>query len=598
MDNRKRVVILARASSGKQIIKGDTLDDQIDQCTDHAKEQNWRIIKIFPLCESGSIVERMFFQEVLDYCKNPLNKVDYILFKNINRFTRGGEGVYLDLKKKLECNGVELRDIYGTIRPKVNTMAKFGLEYSWSVYSPSQSEETYQASRAKDFVRDSMTQMIGAEVIYTNKGYWCRNAPFGFVKRRIETSENGERVVLDEHPTEGFLIKKMYEMLDYGYLENEVVVELNNLGFKTRKFCKRDKKTKKVIGYGGENPLEVEHLRELVTRPIYAGIICEKWTKKIPIKAQFNGLVSIEVFNRVNAGKRKIIELPNGQYQIKYGKEQTNDRSIKRRLKDNPLYPFKGEVLCPVCKSSLSASASKGKAGTKYPAYHHSKEHKLWRIPREEFHKTVYDFIRKIKFNQSFAKLFEEVFLNVWKNKRVEAIEASKKAEEYVAELLTKQKGVLDTIKSVTMESVRKQLERDYDDLENQIKDARSNRVEKEKEEIDIKLAIHYAVHFMEHLEDLLIDEANPLQQRQLFGLLFEEKPTYDDLVSGTPILSCYFELITNPNLSKSELAPLAGLEPTTSTSATSCSIRIKLQGQYVYCTIGEANMRSAVNIF
>lgn len=561
MANRKRAVILARASSGKQIIEGETLDDQLLQCREYCQKQEWEIVRTFPLCESGTIAERTYFQEVLDYCKNPINKIDYLVFKNISRFTRGGDIEYLKLKESLGKANVEIRDIYGTIRPKVNTMEKFGLEYPWSVYSPSQSEETYQSNRAKDYMRDTMTQMIGAEVDYTLKGYWCRGAPYGYFSVRIDTVSDGKRFVLKEQPKEGSFIKMMYEKLDSGYSEKDVVSELNSLGFRTRKICKRDKKTKKVIGYGGENPLTIKHLQELIKKPIYAGIICEKWTLMLPVKAQFDGLVSIDVFNRVNAGKKKIVELSEGKYQIKYGKGQTDDKNIKRRLKDNPLYPFKGEILCPICKGSLLASASRGKAGKKYPAYHHSKGHESWRVPRDKFHKTVYDFIRKVRFNKSFSKLFEEVFLNVWKDKRVEAVEASKKAEEYVAELLTKQKGVLDTIKSVTMESVRKQLEIDYDDLESQIKDARSNRVEKEKEEIDIKLAIYYAIYFMEHLEYLLIDEANPLRQRQLFGLLFEEKPTYTDLVNGTPKLASVFELIANPNLSKSELVPLERIE-------------------------------------
>jgi len=32
----------------------------------------------------------------------------------------------------------------------------------------------------------------------------------------------------------------------------------------------------------------------------YAGIVCEKWTNNLPIKAQYDGLVSIEIFNRAN----------------------------------------------------------------------------------------------------------------------------------------------------------------------------------------------------------------------------------------------------------------------------------------------------------
>ncbi len=58
----------------------------------------------------------------------------------------------------------------------------------------------------------------------------------------------------------------------------------------------------------------------------------------------------------------------------------------------------------------------------------------------------------------------------------------------------------------------------------------------------------------MEHLEQLLIAEGKPEQQKLLFQLLFEQRPTFDNIVSGTPKLACVFELNNQPGLSKSDL--------------------------------------------
>jgi hypothetical protein len=47
----------------------------------------------------------------------------------------------------------------------------------------------------------------------------------------------------------------------------------------------------------------------------------------------------------------------------------------------------------------------------------------------------------------------------------------------------------------------------------------------------------------MEHLEFLLLQSENMTKQQAMFGLLFEEFPTYDEIVNGTPKLSLVFEL-------------------------------------------------------
>jgi len=117
----KRAIILVRASSPKQASDGDALEHQLYQCRHYIKKQGWQEAKVFSLIESGALEEREFFQEALNYAIDRKNSIDYLVFKNISRFTRGGSVDYLQWKAMLEKNGVEIKDIYNTIREKINT---------------------------------------------------------------------------------------------------------------------------------------------------------------------------------------------------------------------------------------------------------------------------------------------------------------------------------------------------------------------------------------------------------------------------------------------------------------------------------------------
>jgi hypothetical protein len=44
-----------------------------------------------------------------------------------------------------------------------------------------------------------------------------------------------------------------------------------------------------------------------------------------------------------------------------------------------------------------------------------------------------------------------------------------------------------------------------------------------------------YVRYYLEHLEELLLRHRNPTLQARFFGVIFNEAPTYQDIVSGTP---------------------------------------------------------------
>lgn len=537
----KNAIILVRASSAKQANEGDSLEQQLEQCRYYIKKQGWKEIKVFPLIESGAIDERKFFQEVLNHAINRQNKVDVLVFKNISRFTRAGSIEYLKWKLKLENNGVIIRDIYGTIGDKINTLDHLGFKYDWSSYSPSESNEINLAEQAKTDRRNILSQMIGAEIIYTNQGYYPRVPPYGYKTQKIET-EHGRRTILMEVPEESFYIKKIFQMKAQGFNLSEIADKINNLGFRSRIRNRRDRRTKASIGKIGGSSANANRIAEILTRTIYVGIICEKWTKYQPVKAKFQGFVDIDLFNQANKDKI-LLQVSGDKALIFYGNEAKTERTKKKIMKNNPLYPFKKVVLCPICKHELKGSASRGRGGEKYQYYHCSQNHKQWSEKASEFNKNIYSFIKQIKFNSDFNKLLEALFYEEWNIKRADVIEESHVKESYVLDLLTEQTAIMKRIKQVESDVVRRALEKEYEEIDEKLKKARKNQEIQVKKEINVKLGFQYARYFMEHLEELLIDTENVLRQQQLFGMMFNELPTYDQIIDGTAYLAEYFEL-------------------------------------------------------
>ena len=107
------------------------------------------------------------------------------------------------------------------------------------------------------------------------------------------------------------------------------------------------------------------------------------------IRTQYKGLVSVDVFNRANRGQLFIEEQKDGRILIH---KDYNPHNLKR-MKDNPLFPFKEVILCPECKKPFLGSSSTGKSGQSFPAYHCARNHKHFRVPKKKFEDNLLAFI-------------------------------------------------------------------------------------------------------------------------------------------------------------------------------------------------------------
>ena len=258
-------------------------------------------------------------QEAVDYCTKTKNDVDLFIIKSIDRFTRGGSLSYDILKTQLERSNVQLVDIYGVISAQqVNTLDHLGFEYKWSVYSPSKKSEILEAERSKDELRDIMSRMIGAEIRYTRNGYWMRQPPYGYYSEKVDTNQ-GKRTILLPREEEAVFIRKMFELRAEGLLtDQEIVEKLNDMGYKTRMhFVRHNEDLSRVVSKKGGKPMTLKSMQRIIQNTIYAGINVEKWTDYSPVKCAFDGLVTTDLFNRANRGKKYIAyNTVDGEYEI------------------------------------------------------------------------------------------------------------------------------------------------------------------------------------------------------------------------------------------------------------------------------------------
>ncbi len=540
----KRSIVWCRVSTHKQAQYGESLEDQELVCSDIAKRNGWNNLKIWKDAYSGRETDSPVYAEMMEYVKANKGKIDYLLIRHIDRLTRAGVSQYLQMKSELAKYGVELIDSYGIIQPKQNTLEHLGYEYDWSSYSPSETTEILLANASKDEARTILTRMIGQEIRLASLGYQVRRANDGYVNDKIIAPDGKKRTIQVPHPVRAKYYIKMFEMRASGNnTDEEIVKAVNAEGFKTPKQNVWNNDHTKVIGSKGKNPLSVKTLQKAIKNTRYCGIVCEKWTQNMPIKAPYDGLVSIELFNKANRGKVFIKELESGNVEILY--DYNPNKVIQKRLKNNPDYPYKNVVLCPLCKDkTFLGSASKGKSGQRFPKYHCARKHKYLGIKKDEFEQNIKDFVKSLKFDSSFLKTFEAVLMDKFRERQKELLSHSLSVSKNVTELKQQKEHVLDNLLSTTNETVKKELEKRIDKLEQGISQAQDERNTVEISEYDIQTFINFAKFLMEHPARLLLNSENELnveQHQEIFSLLFNKLPTYDQIVNHTPDLSLVF---------------------------------------------------------
>ena len=561
---KENCVIDARVSDRIQV-QGDSLENQEMLGRILADRRGWNIVKVFSKTHSATTSVRDDLDEIKEYIRASKVPINHYICKSIDRLTRMGYPEYVKLKEELEAMNVQVWDTYGIIQPKQNTLEHLGFQYKWSVYSPSEAAEMFAAYSGKQEAREILTRLITAEVNLVREGYKVRPPNDGFLNEKV-LIDGKKKVIEVPDPNRAKFFVAMFEMRAQGIADTEIVERINAMGFKTKTRDHWNKKRDKVIGKREGKPLTVKQLQRYIQRPIYAGVKCEKWTKHQPIRAQYDGLISIELFNRANLGKVFIEEREDGTLRLRHNYSPYGNVKAKR-LKHNPQYIWKC-VLCDVCGSPMLGSASKGKSGKTYGAYHcggvknGKRAHVYFRVPQQEFETNVKRYLDHLQFQEGFLRSFEYVLIQKYRKREKEVVQEAAQINQSVADLKAEQASKLDAYEKARSDVIRRKLEEQIEALETKIKDAVATREEVEVNERSIKSFIKYARYTMEHPAEILTALDDWRARQAILELIFEVMPTYQEILNGTPKLTPVFALSEQYKVGKTQSVTLPGIEP------------------------------------
>lgn len=521
-------VAAIRVSTTKQGFEGDSPEAQKEQIQRYAENRNIKIVKYFEFLESASKAEQPM-QKAVDYCKNSKHKVDLMIVKSIDRLTRGGSYAYMSLKMQLEQHNVRLVDLYGIISSqKVNTLEHLGVRYSWSVYDPTKNSEILEAERASDEKRDIMSRLMGAEIRYTRLGYWMRQPPYGYESKRVNTA-HGRRTILVPHPTESVYIIKMFELRARNTLSDEQIAgELNQLGFRTRiQFVRSNTDRAKIISERGGRKITAKMMQKKIQNPIYAGVNNEKWSGDEAVRCHFKGLVSAELFNAANRGK---IVISNDRRKVTYGKKKSH-RSAAHTSR-TVHYPFRRVVMCPLCEGPFSASASRGNTGKHYMAYHCSRGHKYYRVPKDQFECAIKDCVKAIKISPTYIVRLREIINEEWRLRHSAYHRDVDRKRELLQETKDQAHVIVNNMRFTHSSTALRYMEVDLENLESDAGQIEAEILDAESHAPpSVDEVLKMVRHYTQHVDELLLLNMSTTAKESLFSVLFDTLPTYSDLL-------------------------------------------------------------------
>lgn len=550
-----------RVSSSKQAQEGESLSVQEEIVRIHAERNNWNMVKLWHENYSGRKDSRPVFNEILAYLDAHPGRIEYYVFRTIDRFTRGGTGMYDQMRKELLKRGVSMIDTSGMIQPTKNTLEDLDFEYSWSRHSPSEITEVVVATTSKHEVTTIETRMIGQEIRLTQQGYKVRQPQDGFLNAKIYDADGKKRTVMVEEPTRAKYHRAMFDLRAESQLSDpEIVSRVNAMGYRTRAHKRWDKSHTRILGTGGGRLLTVKHLQEIIQRPIYAGFICEKWTRYKPIRAKFEGLVSLDTFNKANRGKVFIEEHDDRTYGVLY--DYHPDRHVVKRMRDNPLFPYKSVVLCAECGMPFMGSRSRSKSGRPVPYYHCNRKHKWIGFNKPAFEKIVENYMNSLLFRSDETDSMRAVLIDRYNERKSEIAKETISMGQSVVELEVQKQQAVDAFKVTTSDVMRRELEKGIEMLDTQINGSNTEHAKLKIKESDIDAFMEYAKNIMEHPAKALLNTVNTRHQESLYSVVFDELPTITQMVNGTPKLSWVFRLFEDSGDAESQLAGPPGIGP------------------------------------
>lgn len=401
----RKAVIYRRVSSKKQEERGDGLNSQETRCREYARYKGYEVIETFSDGMSGKFSSRPGMRAMLAFLRQRRKFGTVVIIDDISRFARGIEA-HLKLRAELSAAGGRLES------PSI----EFGED------SDSLLVENLLASVSQHQRQKNGEQVVNRMRARTLNGYWVFQAPIGY---RYERSDDHGKVLVRDEPFAG-IVQEALEGFACGRLETQMEVA-RFLG----RFAEfpRDARTGEVHS---------QRVREMLTRPVYAGYVEATGWNVSRRKGRHQGLISFDTFQRI-------------QDRLNGGAKAPARPDI------NADFPLRGFVLCNDCKNPLTACWSTGRGGTRHPYYLcHTRGCVSCRksIRRDEVEGAFEQVIRSLRPTPQLFGLAGAMFESAWSQRTSQAQARRQELAKQAAQLDRQIAGLLDRVVEATNTSV------------------------------------------------------------------------------------------------------------------------------------------------
>ena len=526
--NNKKAIIYCRVSTKKQEKDWDSLENQEKVCRKYCKNNNIQVIWVYKEAFTWKKKDRPIFNESINSAIN--NKVNYFIIYDIDRFSREWYWVYSDLKNNLFKYWIELRDSKNIIqskKPVIENELVDMSQYNWNLENSSEYAEVILSTQAQIEGKKIIQRTIPREIELEQMWYKTRQSNFWFLNKKIKTNF-GKATIQIKDPIEWEWIIEIFEKrANWNYSDSEIVEILNNKWFKTRRNYK----------------LTIKHLQEYIKNTIYCWILVSKWTWYKPIKTPYEWLVSIDLWNKANKWKIKIIEIDKKEFKIIYNNknESSIDKPIiKKRKRYNPFFCYSKILKCPICNKHLIWSSSRWRNWSLHHYYFckwkrtKTENHPSYSLKRDEVHKNILNIFKNIEINDKILKLYDSIIENVYKERKNELETQIINYKNRIKELTNKEQEIIKNIDNIInfphlLEIKNKELENIKTEILKLSKISNIN-----KNSISLEKFKYYSKKVITQLDKLVIQTEKPELINIAFNIVFHQERVYDNIISQT----------------------------------------------------------------